>query len=136
MEISSINKKKLDAVFRKHHVQVAYVFGSVAGGYATADSDIDIAVVLPDKMSKEKRLDARLGLMSALAPVFKRSVDAVVLNDISSLFFKYVIVKEGKLIYRVSDDKQIDLENNILSFYLDFQPFLNSYNRHYVKSGL
>jgi len=71
--------------------------------------------------------------MEQLARRFKNKVDVVILNDVSSLLFKYAILREGKLICRASESAMIDFENRIMGEYFDFQPFLKLYHEHYVK---
>lgn len=122
--------------FKKYGVVLAYLFGSYATGLAGAKSDIDIAVLLPKDMIKIKRFEVRLKLMEECARIFKKEIDLLVLNDISSLFFKYAIFNEGKIIYQCDDSNRADFESGIIGEYFDFQPFLNLYNNHYVKINL
>ena len=123
-------------LFREHGVCAAYIFGSSVQGahMQTFQSDVDVAVLLSDQLSKERRFAVRLKLMRILEKHFQRSVDVCVINDISSLFFKYVILSEGKLIYEDPKDEsdRVDFEVRTLGEYFDFQPFLKEYNKHYV----
>ncbi len=135
VDIQSI-KDACTPVFEKQPVVFAYLFGSLAGSTATSDSDADIAVFLPERMSKEERFELRLRLMSELGHALKRNVDVVILNDVISLFFKYVILKEGMVIYEASEASRLDFAARTLSLYFDFLPFLNQYNRAYVQRGV
>lgn len=129
-------KQKLNQVFRGEPVNLAYLFGSKVIGQEINNSDVDIAVLLTEGLTKEKRFEVRLNLMGKLSKIFKKNVDLVILNDTASLFFKYIIVREGKSIYERSEAEKINFENYITSLYFDFQPFLETYNRHYVKNSL
>jgi uncharacterized protein len=62
----------------------AYLFGSVAGGRAHRESDVDVGVLLDRVLfpSAEERMDARISLGSELVDVLDTNdVDLVILND-------------------------------------------------------
>lgn len=132
----AINKEKIHELLKNHSVELAYIFGSFATGGATKRSDIDIAVLLPSLMKKERRFDARLKLMEGFSKIFGKKAEVVILNDTSSLFFKYIIIKEGEKIYQKNEEERIDFENKITGEYFDFAPFLKEYNLAYVKRNL
>lgn len=136
MDITRENRKQLDQILKSEPVELAYVFGSIITKDVARDSDVDIAVLLANNLTKEKRFQTRLGLATKLARLFKKDVDVVVINDVKSLFFKYVIIKEGRLIYQTEEVSRLDFESNLFGLYFDFQPFLDSYNRHYVEGNL
>lgn len=136
MDITRENRKQLDQILKSEPVKLAYVFGSIITKNVTKDSDVDIAVLLANNLTKEKRFQTRFGLAAKLARLFKKDVDVVVINDTKSLFFKYVIIKEGRLIYQTEETSRLDFEPTLLSLYFDFQPFLDSYNRNYIKTNL
>ena len=133
---TSLNFNHIDKILRQSNIDVAYLFGSHATGTQTRDSDIDIAVLLPKKTTPKKRFETRLQLMELLEKQLGKAIDLIIINDIKSLFFKYVIVKEGKVIYLKSEERRIDFECRTLSLYFDFQPFLELYNKNYVKNNL
>lgn len=74
--------------------------------------------------------------MADLSRILHKNMDLVILNDISSLFFKYAIIEESILLYEKNEEERIDFENRILSSYFDFRPFLTLYNKQYVKNNL
>lgn len=123
-------------IFQRYAVSAAYLFGSAARGDERKDSDIDIAILLPTNLSKEKRFKTRLLMMADLSRMLHKNIDLIILNDMSSLFFKYAIIKEGILLYEKNEDDRIDFENRILDSYFDFQPFLTLYNKQYVKNNI
>lgn len=133
---ANIAKRELSKVLLKFPVVLGYLFGSRSGGRVDKKSDYDIAVLLPDNLSKEKRFAMRLEIIGALSRRLKKNVDLVVLNDLASLFFQYVIIREGMLLCQKSERERIEYENGVLSRYFDFQSFLEQYNRHYVKVNL
>ena len=136
MNITQAQLKKIQALFRKYGVILAYLFGSQARETAGPISDTDIAVLLPKKHSEKRRFEIRLALMRECAKILKSDTDLVVFNDVSSLFFQYVILNEGKLIYQSSEEEAIDFESRTLGRYFDFEPFLAAYNKQYVKNNL
>src|SRR3989344_3266186 len=115
--------KDLMAVFKRNKVSFAYLFGSQANGAFGKDSDVDIAVMLPFEMKKEERFDLRLKFMGEISKILKKKVDVVVLNDVSSLYFKYIIIKEGKIIYKEIDLSPAEFESKTLGIYFDFRSF-------------
>lgn len=127
------NNKELEVVFKGNGVIFAYLFGSQVNGGFGKNSDIDIAVMLPSASSKEERFETRLKLMSEISKIFKKDSDVIILNDTRSLFFKYVIMKEGRVIYQESEASEADFESKTLGMYFDFRPFLENYNKTYVK---
>ncbi|MGB9707048.1 MAG: type VII toxin-antitoxin system MntA family adenylyltransferase antitoxin, partial [Microgenomates group bacterium] len=71
------------------------VYGSKAKGYTHKESDLDIAVLTEKKPSYHlfKKL------FSALSGIFKKeNVDVRFLNE-ADPFFRFQVVKEGKLLY-------------------------------------
>ena len=136
MNITQAQLKKIQALFRKYGVILAYLFGSQARETAGPISDTDIAVLLPKKHSEKRRFEIRLALMRECAKILKSDTDLVIFNDVSSLFFQYVILNEGKLIYQSSEEEAIDFESRTLGRYFDFEPFLAAYNKQYVKNNL
>ena len=128
--------KEISPLLADYPVDAAYLFGSQASGYANEKSDVDIAVLLSSELSKEERFDIRIQLIGLFSKVLHKDVDVVVLNDISSLFFQYVILHEGQLIYEKSESAHLDFSIKTLGRYFDFQPFLNVYNHHYVQRSL
>ncbi len=115
-------------------VDFAYLFGSYALRTADPKSDVDIAVFFSRAVSKSERFEYRLKLLGALSRLFKKEVEVAVLNDISSLFFKYAIIKEGIMLYEKSEAARVEFEQRVLSEFFDFQPFLDAYNREYVQT--
>ncbi|MDF1558326.1 MAG: nucleotidyltransferase domain-containing protein, partial [ANME-2 cluster archaeon] len=70
-------------------VYFAYLFGSVIRGDANELSDVDIAVMLDESLSKKDMLYVELNLINELTRVLKSDkIDLVVLND-APLLLKY-----------------------------------------------
>ena len=133
---SILPKKDLKKVFSGSPVAFAYLFGSQVARTVAKESDVDIAIFFDRAVPKSERFEYRLKLMGTLSRLFKKEAEVVVLNDISSLFFKYAIIREGRLLYEKSEAARVEFERKLLGEFFDFQPFLDAYNRHYVQTRL
>jgi uncharacterized protein len=129
--------KNIKAVAAKFpQIEFAYLFGSFALGNQHKDSDVDVAIKLSKKLNEDQRFNLRLKLMGVLAQALKKDVDVVVLDDAKDLFFKYVILKEGVLIFRKKDLPQMLFETRVFNEYFDYRPFFDIYNKAYVQRSL
>jgi predicted nucleotidyltransferase len=84
-------------ICRQYPVTVAYVFGSFARGDIDAESDLDIAVRLDDRMSPRERHLVRLQLMQACTAALHLDlelIDIIVLQDVPVLL-QYNVVCTG-----------------------------------------
>ena len=117
-------------------VELVYLFGSVARGDSGADSDVDVAMCFSEQLSKSQRFHLRMRLALQLSRAIGKPVDVVVFNDTKSLFFKYVVIKEGTLVYERAEASSLDFANRTMAEYFDFAPFMENYNRQYVKSNV
>jgi predicted nucleotidyltransferase len=70
-------------------IELAFLFGSYAGGTATAESDMDIAILCRQAPSFDRSQEIR----SALCAGMKREVDLVVLNGASPILRMQVLKK-------------------------------------------
>lgn len=137
MNFSKSQLKTLKTVFQKNGVVFVYLFGSQAAGQATKGSDFDFAMMLSEKVKKSKRFDVRLKLISEISRTLKSDkVEIVVLNDTRSSLFKFVIVKEGIVIFEQDHSARVDFELKTMNEYYDFSPFLSLYNQAYLKREL
>ena len=137
MSIAEINKnlseERLEellktVLFKEKDVLFCYLFGSRAYQNFNNQSDIDIAVFL-DKKSTKDLFQKRLELIAVFSRALKKETDVVILNNLHSIFFKYVIMKEGKLIFEKSQEPRIEFELKTLKQYFDFMPILKMYRQ-------
>lgn len=137
MSFSKSQLKSLKTVFQKNGVVFAYLFGSQAAGTATKDSDFDFAVMFSEKAKKSKRFDVRLRLISEISRLLKNDkVEIVVLNDTRSLFFKFVIVKEGKMVFEKDHSARVDFELKAMNEYYDFSYFFKINDKVYLEERM
>ena len=89
------NKNTFEEFIKKdNNVVAVYLFGSYADNTFNEKSDIDIAVLY-----KDNNLDVHLKNQVEAEKIFNNiSIDYINLND-AGLFFKFSILKKGKLIY-------------------------------------
>ena len=99
-------QKKIDRmvrrIVRRFHPERIILFGSHARGTATADSDVDLLVVMPVKGSKlDKQIEIRNALHTIRAPK-----DVFVVTPDEAQRFRHIIgtlvypaFKEGKELY-------------------------------------
>ena len=129
-------KQKIKPVFEKDKdIVFGYVFGSQVTGKTNFESDVDIAVFLDEKRVKDM-FKKRLSLIGKLEGVLKTTTEVVVLNEIKSIFFKFVIIKEGKKVFERDHSRRVDFELRTMQEYYDYQPFLEEYNKTYLEREL
>jgi predicted nucleotidyltransferase len=75
--IISNNLIALKTVLKSHKVTKAYVFGSVANGTFSSESDVDILVNFEDNIDPIVYSDNYFDLLFALQSLFSRNVDLV-----------------------------------------------------------
>src|SRR5438093_11424110 len=84
-------------------VQAAYIFGSVATGRARRDSDIDVGVLVSDRVRRRDPFQYRLELMTDLMSILYRdAVDLIRLNEAHPLLSDRVL-NNFKIILERSD---------------------------------
>jgi len=128
---------KLRFFFRQDKdILFAYLFGSAATqkGF-NLKSDVDLAVYLDEKRVKDT-FEKRLKLMAETERVLRRETEVIVLNDINSIFFKFVIIKEGELIFERDHQKRVEFELKTMRDYFDFKPFIVKYDEAFIKRNL
>ncbi len=129
-------KQKIRPIFEKDKdILFVYLFGSQVTGKINFESDIDVAVFLDEKRVSDI-FKKRLLLIGKLEGILKTTTEVVILNEIKSIFFKFVIIKEGKVIFERDQGKRKDFEFRTMQEYYDYEPFLKEYNKSYIKREL
>ena len=76
-------------------VTVAYLFGSTVRGEANGLSDIDIAVLFDETLTKKETFDLQLEVIGELGILLKTNdIDLVLLNE-SPLLLSYNVIRDG-----------------------------------------
>jgi predicted nucleotidyltransferase len=118
---------------KKEDVVFAYLFGSIAYNNYNSKSDIDVAVFLENKEDKDL-FDERINLIVELEKKFKRDVDVVILNSVKDVFLRYVIFREGILLFRKDEEQRINFELRAMREYFDFAPYIKMYKEKLLLS--
>jgi predicted nucleotidyltransferase len=118
-----------DYFTREKMVSAAYLFGSRSSGQFGADSDIDIAVILPRGRDAEQAFwelaEIKEDLESAFRPI---TVDVLDFERIPCRI-AHEVLKTGVLIAQSDEDRRVEVEVRRQSEYLDFLPRLKYYRR-------
>jgi predicted nucleotidyltransferase len=131
---ANVAKAISDSVSSKKDVLAAYVFGSVAAGRARKGSDIDIAVLLRDTMSRPLMFQYRLNLIADIGAELRRSdVDVVILNEAPPLL-AHRVLSLGKLIFERSASARIRFQVMTANRYADMVPAYETYLKYLKKS--
>ena len=125
--------KILKPVLKKERgVLFCYLFGSFANQNSISKSDVDLAVYL-DKEKCPDFFEKRLELILQLSKKLKKEADIIILNT-AAPFLKYVILKEGKLIFEKNKAQRISFELRATNEYLDFKPVLEKYYQRLLNT--
>ncbi len=114
------------------YVNALYFFGSLVKGGLKPLSDIDIAVLFMNSVSRKDREKLVLDLMGVVEEKLSTSeFDLIELNS-APLRFAYNVLKEGKLVFVKDKGELIDFREKTVKHYLDF----NYYRRQLDKDLL
>lgn len=111
-----MREQKIVKVVTHHYpdVQAIYLFGSSGTEYERADSDVDIALLLPHASAKAAGNLALSECRSALVAVLNRPVDLINLRLVNTVFQQQVV--QGRRIFNVQPTAET-FEMLTLSFY-------------------
>jgi len=120
--------KKLNSIFRAYpEIKLVYFFGSRASGKESPLSDYDFALYL-DTKDKKRMYEIKIDIIVKIGRLLKTDrIDVVVLNLTDNPDLKYMIVKEGRLIYEKEPFKVL-VEPRIFNEYFDFHKMLAKHN--------
>ena len=132
----NLERKIVDSLSEEKDILFTYLFGSAIRGGFNKKSDLDIAVYFNDRMTPDEQFQKRLHIIEHLQNRTGKNVEVINLSEINSIFFKFVIIKEGKVILEKDHSRRVDFELKTMNDYYDFQPFLREYNRSYIERSL
>ena len=129
MTLPTASRAVARCVARRPEIQAAYIFGSVAQGRARPDSDIDIAVLLVQRVPDARALRYRLRLAGDLGAALHRSdVQLIILNDAPPLL-AHRVLSRGVLVYERTRAARVRFQVQTAQRYADLVPTLE----HYVQ---
>jgi uncharacterized protein len=120
--------------FRQENVELAFVFGSVAKQQSRTGSDIDIALLLQDLPSDEKRLELRTHLSGELSELLGQEADVVLLNTAGSIL-KYQVARDGQLIFERHKGQAKIFRLKTIKEYFDYLPIFNFHYERLAKES-
>lgn len=113
---------QLNHLFTHNPVDAAYLAGSLAGRTTFGQlSDVDIAILLPDQIEKDRFLDYQLYFLAELARRMESdTIDVMILNQ-ASLLLQLQVIKYGQILYSRDEKRRIAFETRAVMQYLDFK---------------
>ena len=97
-------------------VQAVYLFGSCASGEERAESDLDLALLLPSGRARELGVSGLMELRFALERDVGRDVDLINLRRVPTVLQNEVIVG-GRRLYCADQRAVEEFEMLVLSYY-------------------
>lgn len=98
MNISDIKTKELEQACKDYQVKSLYVFGSVATGDFSENSDLDFLVEFYRSGYKEA-FDQYMGFKGRLEKIYGRPVDLVTLKEFRNPVFQQEVDESKTLVY-------------------------------------
>lgn len=112
--------EKIEKIFDRKGVLLAYVFGSVSDENVGPLSDIDFAAYFKDSLPKSKRRKLHLDILNDLIEVLGDDIDLVTMND-AGLLLNFNIIRSGEIIFKKSEDDRIRIESRTVRKNLDMR---------------
>ena len=116
----------------KDSIILAYLFGSTVRGDTGRLSDVDIGVMMDEKLPEKDRFDMELKLISEIGTLIKKNkIDLIVLNE-APLLLSHNIIKNG-VILKSNEIERVKFETKILSMYMDEKYYINRHTQETLK---
>ncbi|MEW5746786.1 MAG: nucleotidyltransferase domain-containing protein [Nitrospirota bacterium] len=113
-------KRIADYFKDRNEVSALFLFGSLAKGRETAESDIDIAVLVDESKMGGNTFQQLKRAYYAASPRFSlRPVDIVILNTASS-FLKHHVLAASKVLFDRNRKLRVRFRTRAIIEYLDF----------------
>ncbi len=119
---------------QKNHenINLAYLFGSYAKGRITPLSDVDVGVLLDDKIDPKVYFDIQLDLSDQLSSYLNKEVEVVILNRADPRL-SYQVMKYGKIVFEKDRNLKADFERKALNIYFDLKPMFDFYEKKLLE---
>ncbi|MHA1803981.1 MAG: type VII toxin-antitoxin system MntA family adenylyltransferase antitoxin [Promethearchaeota archaeon] len=121
-----VNLEKIKEIACKYKLILIYLFGSKAIQKTSKLSDIDIAILLNDKIHYDLK-ELILDLIFEFVQIFRIDrIDLLILNS-APLAIQYNVITEGKLLYQSNIEERCNYEIKIRKKYFDFKKYEEEY---------
>ncbi len=125
-------QNQLNQIFKSNKkVLAVYLFGSQAGEYAVADSDLDLAIFVNKKDEFSKREFVKKLIKEIKIPY---ELDLSIIDYKSPPIFLFEIIKNGDCIYSKTAELRPTIEGKIMHIYYDTQHLRDIYSQYLDKS--
>lgn len=106
-----------------------YLYGSQAGGNAGPMSDVDVAVLMAEEITKDKFLDFQLEYINEVQSILKvdLAADVKILNEDYALIYQASVINQGELVVNNRPKEVAGFVHRIGMLYPDFYPVLSNY---------
>jgi predicted nucleotidyltransferase len=113
LPLSTLSQRARDALLDAFpHAAAVYLFGSAARGAARHDSDVDLAVLLPERVASSELFDVQRNVSVAI----DADVDLIDLS-VASTVLQCEVITRGQRIFERDHDHVLDFEARVLSEY-------------------
>lgn len=115
-------------------IEIAILYGSFAMGNITPLSDLDVAVLLRDTPAKERIIQRQCDLTTDMMGMSKlNNVDVTILN-IASPLLAHQVIKYGKVLKCIDENRYENLIESIINTYLDTKPLYDYYSNRAIEN--
>lgn len=103
-------------------------------GNITPLSDLDVAVLLRDTPAKERIIQRQCDLTTDIMGISKlNNVDVTILN-IASPLLAHQVIKYGKVLKCIDENRYENLIESIINTYLDTKPLYDYYSNKAIEN--
>ncbi|MBI3815253.1 MAG: nucleotidyltransferase domain-containing protein [Nitrospinae bacterium] len=140
-----MNKDKLilelKSYFQKHadiyEIEMAFLYGSYAGGYPKEESDIDVAVLFNQEMSEDKAFDLVSALSVELTDLLRYETNVLYIDtDLSKPMLHYNAIVHGIPVFMRDFTRYADIKMKAISQMEDFSIFGIKWQSEIVEKRL
>ncbi|MGB9700890.1 MAG: type VII toxin-antitoxin system MntA family adenylyltransferase antitoxin [Thermodesulfobacteriota bacterium] len=125
----------IDTLQKCEDVIALFFFGSLATGKLRPLSDLDIALLLKDNISKGKLFNREIDLICLIGKELgTEEFDLIILNT-APLRFAHQILKNGKKIFVKDQRRLANFQEEVIKKYIDFKFYQEQFNQAFL-SGL